>query len=1233
MVRTPIAIVAVAAAFLAAHPASANEIRVLESSDHEILVELLTDSYTMEPVSHGGVEFARIRADGCDWTAEPGLPRLPMKSALLGVPFGAEVGLEVVTVESERLAAPSVEPAPIEEVLRDGDFPIPIQRFEPDEAFYRSGGVYPAGVASLGFDATLRHQRTVQLFLHPFHYDPRDGLIVNRRIVVRLTLGPSRRPSDMVPVGAVEREWEGIYAGTVLNYSEAREWRMRPAPSAAPVGRASRPSEAYKLEVSKTGIHRLDYSDLDDAGFASLPPVGDVAVYQRSFDRAVPDPFVETPLPIVVVDSDTDGLFDAGDYILFYARSFEDEFVVQGWEDRYGTRNAYWFAVDPSLAARMESRPAWHDWTGITPPASFRDTLRFEENTYFDASPPADALDFYTWTSYLALNDDHRLPFSIHDIDPAGEIRLRARWHGNYWDPLGPPHTVSISIVNGASQENQVGIFEFTGITYTMASAIYQSGAIAPAFFTDGTNRLHVVGSRTGADLDWFDLAYSRGYAAVDGRLAFTNGGAAGEVQLGVSRFASQAIRAFDVTDPLHPVQLTLGAGNVVPDGGSYRLVLQDSVAAFTRYEAVEDARAFPVVSVERKVPADLATREADFIVISYEDFADEVEPLVARRRSQGIVVTHALLEEVYDEFGGGMASPYAIRAYFRYAFEEWSRPPQFALFVGDASEDTRHITSSSDPNFLPTYIHVSVPNDDLVASDAWYGCFNDGEPYLPQMYVGRLPVGNSGEAAGAVAKILAYENYAAGDAWRNNVFFLADDLWSYVSLSAPYTKKPYESRFTNICMDLADVVAASPAGIDTTVFALRRYTDPYHGSNTSGDIGYVIATQNFVRGSVRPELISQLSEGAVIVNFQGHGNRYLMTHETLLQVRPSDDLALITNDGKPFIFMGYSCQLARFHYWSERTSGDCITELMLNNSPTRGAAAVFASTGMEYLSTNELMNEKVFEAFFQDPTPAGPPEQYFWPRWSLGGMLAKAIVKYVTGGRPSSPARTFVLLGDPFMHIEMSPPTIRVKIDGVTRQSGDYLEATGDSLVVMVADIIDEVEIDPTRIRVVETDIGTIDPADYELLAMVDAVAEQSRWYRVTYRAPIRHAAYDLRISASDVNGQTTTFVLHVAEGQKIVIRDVANHPNPFTDRTTIIYLLSQSRSEVRVSIYTVGGRLIRVFEDAPNALSYNALEWDGRDAEGDEVANGVYLYVIEAEADDGSKATTSVGRMLKVK
>ena len=1229
MLRTLSVIAAVAATLLGAAGALANEARVVESSDREILIELLTDDFSVETVGHGGEEYARVRAPGYDSTVEPGQPMLPVKAVLVGVPFGRDVDLEVVTVENERAGRHRVEPVPFEEIVRDGEFSLPVQRFEPDPGSYASDAAYPAGAARLGRDAVLRHQRTVQVFLHPFSYKPSSGeLVVRRRLLVRLALGPAPRPVDMAPAAVAEPEWEGIYAGTVLNYSSAREWRMRPVSKDAGRARASRPEVAYKLTVAETGIHSLSYAELAVAGLDLPPSVSDVAVYSRSFDRESPDPFVHTPLPVVVVDADSDGAFDGSDYLLFYGRSFQEEFLVEGWEDRYAAENVYWFAVDPSLAARMESRTVWHDWSGLTPPGSFRDTLRYEQDLYFDASPPADVVDFYTFTSYLQNNDDYRIPFDLWDADAAGPIYLRARYHGNQ----SGVHNVNLSIVNGASQENAVGTFQFTGVTYTMSSAIYQSGAIPATHFTDGTNRLHVVGDRSGADLDWFEFQYTRGYGAVDGRLAFTNGGATGDVEVAVSRFSTSDVRAFDVTDPYAPVALSLGPENVLPDGGQFRLVVQDTVSGFRRYEAVGEGAGLPVADIERRENASLAEREADLIVISHENFESAVEPLVERRRSQGYTVTHATVGQVFDEFGGGLVSPDAIRSYFRYAFEEWTTPPQFALLVGDASEDTRNVTTSSDPNYVPTYIHIAIPNDDLVASDVWYCCFNDAAPYLPQMYVGRLPAGSASEASTFVSKILAYENYAAGDEWRNNVFFLADDLWSYVSLDAPYTRKAYESRFTEICLELSDVVAASPAGIDTTVFALRRYTDPFHGDNTSGDIGYIIATQDFVRGTVTPELIEQLSDGAVIVNFQGHGNRTLMTHETLLRIRPTDDIALIENDGKPFIFMGYSCQLARFHYWSEHTSGDCIAERMLNVSPSRGAVATFASSGTEYLSSNEVFNEKVFEAFFSDPTPAGPPEEYFWPRWSLGGILAKATVKYVTTGRPTSPARTFFLLGDPLMRLEMSPPTVRVTVDGAPKESGDYLEESGGVPVQIVADIIDEVEIDPATIEIVETDVGTVDPTDYVVAAVGDTAGETSRWYRVTYSTPVRAWSYDIRISAKDMNGQETTFVLHVTEGGEIVIRDVANHPNPFTARTTIIYLLNQSGARVRVSIYTIAGRLIRVFDDAPNSLNYNELEWDGEDAQGDEVANGVYLYVIEAETD-GSDAKTDVGRMLKVK
>ena len=75
-----------------------------------------------------------------------------------------------------------------------------------------------------------------------------------------------------------------------------------------------------------------------------------------------------------------------------------------------------------------------------------------------------------------------------------------------------------------------------------------------------------------------------------------------------------------------------------------------------------------------------------------------------------------------------------------------------------------------------------------------------------------------------------------------------------------------------------------------------------------------------------------------------------------------------------------------------------------------------------------------------------------------------------------------------------------------------------------------------------------------------------------------------------------------------------VQNYPNPFNPVTLIRYSLSSS-GWVRLTVYTVTGRLVRTLVDTHHerADSY-ATNWNGRDEEGNEVASGVYIYRLEA-------------------
>ena len=119
--------------------------------------------------------------------------------------------------------------------------------------------------------------------------------------------------------------------------------------------------------------------------------------------------------------------------------------------------------------------------------------------------------------------------------------------------------------------------------------------------------------------------------------------------------------------------------------------------------------------------------------------------------------------------------------------------------------------------------------------------------------------------------------------------------------------------------------------------------------------------------------------------------------------------------------------------------------------------------------------------------------------------------------------------------------------------------------------------------------------------------------------------------------NSSTTELTFTVVSNKDIRVINPLNYPNPFVparktgvDGTTISYSLSQAATEaVAIRIYSVSGRFIREIKGT-SALGYNTAYWDGRDARGDMLANGTYMYVIIATVSytDGFKLKNAIHR-----
>jgi len=93
--------------------------------------------------------------------------------------------------------------------------------------------------------------------------------------------------------------------------------------------------------------------------------------------------------------------------------------------------------------------------------------------------------------------------------------------------------------------------------------------------------------------------------------------------------------------------------------------------------------------------------------------------------------------------------------------------------------------------------------------------------------------------------------------------------------------------------------------------------------------------------------------------------------------------------------------------------------------------------------------------------------------------------------------------------------------------------------------------------------------------------------------------------------------------------IYDLFNFPNPMQDQTDVTYMLSHP-ADVQYAIYTLAGRKIISEEHGFQNQGFNSFPWDGRDRFGNQLANGVYILVIEADSDDFSEPAQSLQKIV---
>ena len=657
--------------------------------------------------------------------------------------------------------------------------------------------------------------------------------------------------------------WSIVVAGAIGTFGALGS----PAPPTALAASSGAPSQlalaampAVKLVVTSAGWQQVSQPALIAAG---LDPGVDPARLQLFADG------VEQSLSVT---GNGDAIFDSGEAVEFYG---------QGRDTLWTGARTYWLVVG-AVGRRVPL--AVYPASGRQPQSFPGAAVLRQRTNYFAALKNGDASNFF---GDVVASSGVTETVTVTHVDRSQAAGLQVNLQGI----TAGNHQVAISLAG-----QPVGVCSFAG-------QAAQTCAISPVSVREGANDVLLVGQGDAPDQSLVarvEINYQHLFVADGNALGLT---APPATPISIAGFSSPDVRVMDVSDPTRPIELVT---SVVAAGSTYTVTVNTpGNTSWPALYAFTPAALLSPSSLAASRPSRWTEpRAGEMVILSNALFMDALAPLVAARKRQGWSVQLVDLQDVYDEFGAGDKTPFAVRDFLQAIHGSWAPAPRFVLLVGDASFDPRNFLGKGDFDFAPTKLIDTQQME--TASDGWFVDWNaDG---VEEIAIGRLSVRTASEASTVVGKIVGYGG--AANLPRGGLF-VAD---------ADETGLSFEED--------SRVSAAAVAGLmPTTDFFLSQPS------------------------STEAALLPLLDEGPFLVNYLGHGS--VSVWDGLFS---GGDAAALTNSSLS-IYVSMNCLNGFFH--------DVYTESLaetLTKAPGGGAVAVWASSTLTSFDQQGVLDRAFVE-------------------------------------------------------------------------------------------------------------------------------------------------------------------------------------------------------------------------------------------------------------------------------
>lgn len=728
----------------------------------------------------------------------------------------------------------------------------------------------------------------------------------------------------------------------------------------------------FKLAVQHDGVYKIAHSDLQDMGIdiAAIDP-RHIRIYgngggmvPESTGQPRHDDIVENA---IFVTGEEDGVFNQGDYILFYGQSPNQmDFAelsggIKQITHLYSDYTYYFLTTDKGPGKRIQNMASTTQPPGITV-NSYNDFIVHEEDLV-NLIKSGRVWYGETFDQSVNMEKEYDIPGLIlsEPVLLDADVAARSFSTSSFTFFVNDSEVLNIPIPAVSNTPN----------TYWAKSKNLSAQFSATSSTLSVRTTYNKPSSESVGFLNYYILSFRRGLNFRGGQMAFRDllSAGAGVTARFILGNAGNNVVVWNVTDPTGVKKI-----DAVLSGSELTFTVGvDSLMEFIAFDGTSFYSAVFAGKVENQNLHGM--EQVEMVIVTPEIFRSQAERLAQHHRDHDeMTVAVVDLPDIYNEFSSGAQDIAAIRDFLKMLYDRSGSGQElkYLLLFGDGSYDHKNRVQNN-TNFVPTWQSPeSLHTVSSYVTDDFFGFLDDSGDSMLDIGIGRLVVASEKEAGNVVDKIIHYSTgmpEVMGN-WRNVISLIADDEDSNLHLED--------------AEELASVISALNEGINVE----KIYLDAYKQASTPGGERYPEANADINR---------RVARGALLINYVGHGGETGWAHESILQI--SDITSWDNMDNMP-VFVTATCEFSRFDDPGRISGGEYV---LLN--PKGGGIALFTTTRATYAGSNSALNQRFYE--------------YAITRTEDGYLRMGDIMRLSKMDAGSNEnGRKFILMGDPALKI-----------------------------------------------------------------------------------------------------------------------------------------------------------------------------------------------------------------------